>query len=452
MAVDKYPMVFNLTNSILTIWGNNTDPNYDYMGYSEATAFNFQQIKEFAIYKDPTLASEIGFIFKFVIALIKKSADPGTWLVDTNKQITFTRELTSDSLLPTIQIGTYTHMRLGDLVNEEKKITSNGCQILVTKAISYDGGIGKGSDTYSYLELYGCDINFSGRGSLAAAISKVSAKVYNSNIQGGGVYECYPILYNCNIISANLPVYYSSPVINNVAILNSDSLFRVRKINQCVNARGVYARGYNYVLSIYKSGANNNVYASLVDCDLETWGTITGYPGDSPSYNNYLYRKNSINIKLRDPEGNPIQGASIAIKNNTGNVVMEKTSDESGIFEEQIIEVQRWTVNGLNQKTFTDFNPFTITITKEGKQTYADIVEILDKINWEIVLIPTPATVYIDRRVQGAIAAKKITGTTSVKRLTGVVRQSVQIRGTVRPLISITGNVSRKQIEGEVHT
>lgn len=439
MAVDKYPMAFDAGNITLTIWGNNTDPNYDYMGYDEATAFNFDQIKEFAIYTDPTLASERGFIFKFVIALIKKTADQGTWLVDKNKQITFTREKTGDALKPTIQIGNYTHLRLGELIDAEKKITTNGCQILVTKVTSYDGGIGKGSTSYSYVELYGCDINFAPHYSQAAILSNVSAKVYNCSFIGGGVYQCEPELFNCNIISAGHAVYYASPVIDNVAILNSGSLFRIRNITQCVNARGVYARGYDYVLSIYTAAANNNIYASLVDCDLETWGTISGYPAGDPAYINYLYRKNSINIKLRNPEGAAIEGAAIVITDSAGDVVMEKTSDETGAFEEQIIEVQRWTVNGLNQKTFTDFNPFTITITKEGKQTYVDTVEILDKINWEIVLLPIPATVFIDRRVQGQIAARQITGTTSVRRLTGVVRQSVSI-------------VTKKEIEGEVHT
>jgi len=281
---------------------------------------------------------------------------------------------------------------------------------------------------------------------MAAVLGKISGKAYNCNFQGGGIYQCNPELFNVTITNGYYPIYYSSPTIDNVRIYNANSLFRIRKIVQCVTARGVYARGYSNCLSIYTSGANNGVYANLIDCDLETWGTVEGYPANGVGYENFMYRKNSVNIKVRDPEGTPIEGATITITDNTGNVVMEKTSDENGTFEETIIEVQRWTINWLNQKTFTDFNPFTITITKEGKQTYADTVEILDKIKWEIVLtLPT----YVDRHIQGAIQTVGLEGSLAPRQLSGTIEVKKSIAGKISEQ-GLQGDIETKTITGEI--
>ena len=55
MAVKDYPISYDHATYTLTVKGNSESDDYDKMGYSEATAFDFDDIKDFALYIEKTV-------------------------------------------------------------------------------------------------------------------------------------------------------------------------------------------------------------------------------------------------------------------------------------------------------------------------------------------------------------------------------------------------------------
>lgn len=195
--------------------------------------------------------------------------------------------------------------------------------------------------------------------------------------------------------------------------------------------------------------SSHNVY--LIDCEIDEtkeFEIMTSWLG----YKDFQF-KTTFKATVKDATG-----GKLTIYDKNGDEAYTETLASDSMTEQEITYGIRHTENlsGTGRKqAYTAYQPFSLKVTKEGFQELEipDISVIAGQptiIRGE--LVPVPATVFIDRRVQGAIAAKKIAGTASVKRLTGVVRQTVSISGTVRPLISITGHITKQEIEGEVKT
>jgi hypothetical protein len=169
-----------------------------------------------------------------------------------------------------------------------------------------------------------------------------------------------------------------------------------------------------------------------------------------------LGRKCQLNLKsiftflIEDGDG-----ATAKIYDKDGNL-HEEIEIEGATTKEVIYYTHYFEfASPANISIITVYEPLKILVEKEGYDTLeiSDIT-ITQGVSTVIraALLPVTPPIYIDRRIQGSIAPKQITGTASVKRLTGVVRRSVSISGTVRPLISITGHITKQEIEGEVNT
>ena len=487
MAVKDYPMSISSTNKILTIWGNNSDARYDYMGYSEATAFNFTHVRDYLCYLNKTVrtiaivsggtgytvddvltvvggtgtactikvltvdgsgviltaeivdrgeytvkptnpvsvtggsgssatfnltfvtyCNEVGFTFNCVLDLNYVASTP-TVFIDTNKQVDFTRSLlgtaTNDWTIPTINCQNYSTLRLGTLVNESSKTTKDGCQIIIRRGLSYRGGIN--STSLATVQIYSCDIKATVYYKTSALISGGVPRVWNTNLQGGGFYDNATkdtSAYNCRITNCDLPIYYTQVTLDSVLIDEIKSVSRIRNRTNDVYARGLKARRYSSVVNIYPS-AYNGSNATLVDCDLDVWGTRTGFP-TTEGRSAYVYRQNSFNLTVLDEDGNPIEDVNVLAINSSDTTVINKDTDSNGVITETILGITTWKYSrtgGANVTTVFEYNPFKITISKAGYETIYKEVEIYDKTNWTITLktqvplIVTPDDVYVKK-------------------------------------------------------
>ena len=470
MAVKDYPMSISPTNKVLTIWGNNSDAEYDYMGYSEATAFNFTHVKDYLCYLNKTVrtiaivsggtgyavddvltvvggtgtactikvltvdgsgviltaeivdrgeytvkptnpvsvtggsgssatfnltfvtyCNEVGFTFNCGLDLDYVASTP-TVFIDTNKQVDFTRSLledtSADRLIPTINCRQYSTLRLGTLVNESGKTTKDGCQIIIREGLSYRGGIH--SVALATVQIYSCDIKVTVPFTLSSLISGGQSRVWNTNLQGGGFYNNVTGVanaYNCRITNCNFPIYYTQVALDDVLIDEVASVARIRNTSHDVYARGLKARRYSSVVNIH-SGAYNGSNATLVDCDLDVWGTRTGFP-NTEGRSAYVYRQNSFNLTVLDEDGDPIEAVNVLAINSSDATVINKDTDSDGVIDEAILDIITWKysrTDGANVTTVLEYNPFKITISKAGYETVYKEVEIYDKTNWVITL------------------------------------------------------------------
>lgn len=208
-----------------------------------------------------------------------------------------------------------------------------------------------------------------------------------------------------------------------------------------ITLKRVDARGNTYGFYNQTSASNRDQENTLLGCMYDNYRNTVNRTG-TETKDTYciLNIAEYFNLKVIDEEGDPIEGASVTLHNKSDQLVFEAETNSEGEIEEQIVtrirdEVWKLEINDYYPvQTVYNFNPFKLTIEKEGKQGYETKITIDESRKLDIALLDIPSTVYIDRRVQGQVAAKQITGTTSAKRLTGVV------------------HVTKKEIEGEVHT
>ncbi|MBN1157402.1 hypothetical protein JXA85_07300 [Candidatus Woesearchaeota archaeon] len=98
-------------------------------------------------------------------------------------------------------------------------------------------------------------------------------------------------------------------------------------------------------------------------------------------YGDNVYIAFSLNAKLRDEDGDAIEGATVLMTDKIGNVLFTNTTDSLGEIEEQTIDIMKAYANstwGSGYYYYFDtpdvdwitYYPFTLTISKEGYQTY----------------------------------------------------------------------------------
>jgi hypothetical protein len=117
-----------------------------------------------------------------------------------------------------------------------------------------------------------------------------------------------------------------------------------------------------------------------------------------------LTLKYSLKLRLSDSSDNPISGASVVIKNTAGTTVSSGETDADGIYDAGYLTNRVFyptsQLNGIISRTAaledtliangdltrTVSNPHTITISKEGFQTYQDTITIDQKLDLEVAL------------------------------------------------------------------
>jgi hypothetical protein len=117
-----------------------------------------------------------------------------------------------------------------------------------------------------------------------------------------------------------------------------------------------------------------------------------------------LTLKNSFKIRVSDANDNPIEGASVVIKNAAGNTVSSGDTDADGEYDAGYLTNRVLSptsqLTGVNNRaaahedthiangdlTRVDSNPHTFTITQAGYQDYQDVITIDRKMDLEIAL------------------------------------------------------------------
>ncbi|MCD6176815.1 MAG: carboxypeptidase regulatory-like domain-containing protein [Candidatus Cloacimonetes bacterium] len=112
-----------------------------------------------------------------------------------------------------------------------------------------------------------------------------------------------------------------------------------------------------------------NVY--LINCEGPTNANIVS---TEPRLTNdvYVYKKFTFNLKVVDKDGNPISGANVTLKDTDGNTTFTALTNSSGQIDEQTITTyQKWWVYAESWAEHTkDYNPFTLTISKDNYISY----------------------------------------------------------------------------------
>lgn len=133
----------------------------------------------------------------------------------------------------------------------------------------------------------------------------------------------------------------------------------------------------------------------LRDPDADKWTINWGY-GGAP-YAQTLHRQYSINLKVIDKNDIDIADATVIVLNNLSTQQFSTTTSADGTITAQNVTSHKYSwVSGSypGVTTDTDYNDFTMTISKTGYQTKTYIFQLTAPINWTVVLEPIVKIIY----------------------------------------------------------
>jgi len=294
-----------------------------------------------------------------------------TWLIDTNKEISFTGEITL------IEIKNKGHFRLGEIIDETNRTTSGGCYLYMTSSYGYN--FIRLYDT-AELELFSSTINGNPSVNIEMRSGSNFIRLWNSLLihtetsANGGIAQAD--LYRVTIQQTE-GVLFNFLYGNDIAITDSSVGLQLSNVVSPITINNV--RMINEETSFDCSWVDADVYVINTECKwIFEWVSSGGK----------IYRQYTFNLKVVDSEGNPIPGASIKIWDKNGNLVVDEITDSNGTIPEQILTYGYYDQD--HGSTPVMFTPHTIRIHHRDYPP-REFQFILDKpIDWTISLKDRP--------------------------------------------------------------
>jgi hypothetical protein len=309
-----------------------------------------------------------------------------TWFADTYKQIGFDDGLFSAAWLHAIRVYNNATFRFGELMNATKKTTGKGCALYIEEPAVYRDIAVIRADSSATLLLYDSFIN----GGTDNAANRTVGGYYPVTDYGATVK-----IYNC-IFNNAFPGWLSD---GNLDLFN---LTVEHSVNGCLGIAGsidrftmnrskerylhVRSAGSTIKNAYGRDGEGVGLYAGLtttncyvVNADLDLW-TITWNPSPYPT----IYRQYEFDLKVIDKDNTAINGATVKIWDKNSNLIVDTTTNASGVIATQTIT--RGTYTQATGNTLQEKSPHLIKIEKAGYTTYEADFTLDDKMDWLIAL------------------------------------------------------------------
>jgi len=299
-----------------------------------------------------------------------------TYFKDTVKQITFNEGITSVSYQTVLDVKDYVWLTLGTLVDADEKTTKDGCTFIFEEP-TYNINV---QFSKANTHLYECAFYTLGN---RRTFFHFQGRAYNCIFDGHYYIRTGSTgdFFNCFITDTTYAI--SRPV----AATQIDRLTVVESLIAMEFAfsgsqtyRNIYARENTYVFRANSLYADSENWAINVDSD--TWTTFWG--GDN--HNARVYRQYEFDLNVTDAAGDPRLNANVTIfyYGQGGGSVGSWLTYANGSIDTQTLSMGYYNQSGGNS-LFSN-NPFNLTITMDGYQTYSKNFTLSEQTSWEIAL------------------------------------------------------------------
>lgn len=303
-----------------------------------------------------------------------------TYFGDKNVWITIS-DFTPNSSWFYIRILVNATATFGELISGKQ--TRHGCTFdLLTTTNLYPNIIGNSAGNEGNLNLYSCILNGRKTSYVDTYISGfLNLKVYNSIFNRCHLSSVTTSLdiYNLYITTVKLAVaFITAPTttyelltINNVSEYDAFYFDAASGISTIKNS---VFEDCSYDFCMRGSGANLyavNVVSNWHIRDL-TWGTAL------------LYRQYEFDLKIIDKDENGISSTVVKIWDKDNNLVVDTTTNASGIIATQTLNYGYYNQAGGDTPVMQ--TPHTIQISKVGYETYKKKWTLDKKTDWTIAL------------------------------------------------------------------
>ena len=286
---------------------------------------------------------------------------------------------------------------LGDY-NSSEQNGYNGCEIIPYYSATWTSTFNTGSLVYG--------------GSRVNRLNYYAGQSYHSIFS---VQDIRGASFNNLIINIYSGTNPTDVIFNNINTLQNggNTFTRIKLYNGRYSiANGVSITTAKFIDSyVYQDPSIANY--SACDCQISDYSTppdygefyqnfydfITLRQNNRPSF--YFYTPNgalpkvkiftSINLTVIDEQGNPIEGATVNVYNKDDNLDFTTTTDVNGQASDYMTtyHFEKTSAGGgvdTAVGVWTDYNPFTIKISKSGYETYTWTGTINSKQTWDITL------------------------------------------------------------------
>lgn len=307
-----------------------------------------------------------------------------TWFADEGVQWIFA----SDAPQTIMELSNHTnnHFRLGEIIDVADKIGDRGID-LITKRATYSVIVfANGSDVELYSSRFYSD-NYASQFIIATTF-----KMYGCTLDGWIYYQqstTAPDVYGATIKSTQYGIvsYVNVGTQENLFIHSNDYGIRLNPTSKITISDSVFRNNTKMFYS-FKTTVDSNLTNINSDAWSFTW--ISPLVGGAE-----VYRQYTFDLTVFFNNGSQAENANVTIRNSYLD-----TSDSWLTYANGSIPQQTYSYGHYNQTggdTIYDYNPYNLTITKDGYQTYTTLLNITEKqeliITLTLIAHPTPGTV-----------------------------------------------------------
>jgi len=297
-----------------------------------------------------------------------------TYFADENVQVVFSSDVASVLL-----VQSNSTFRLGRMVNATEKLSERGCHLKTqsnTATINVQGSM----EIYSSLltaegtrlRIFNYGISYGGQDSHMTMWATV---LHDVDIQVNSDADSTTDIYRVTAHSGTTAFFPVSGIAsyNDVLIHSYTNVFRAQ-LSTDVTFKNVVARNNTRIFS-------NTFYTGdffIINGDSDTWAILWSGGGTGE-----LYRQYEFDLTITYMNVTVSQDANVTISN-----AYLGTSDSWLTFANGSIPTQTYNYGHYNktQTGIYDYNPYNITVTREGYQTYTTLFNVTKKEELTIAL------------------------------------------------------------------
>ena len=293
-----------------------------------------------------------------------------SWFGDINVQILWDNATVEQEAIYVTDNG---HFSSGLLLDSERKITSKGCSFYF--------------DNYYYIYgEEGCDFEF-----YDTKFVDFSYLMENYVEGNQTFYSCTftnwyavdvaetsnSVFWNVLIQDSGFAVYMeTSPLLfDNVKVLKADHLLYIQEPFNLTDFYGRNATDESFYVSVGSGNIN------LINPDVDAWT----FNWENPAYNLVnVFRKYQFHLTVFFQNGSFTQNANVTICNDFLGLSYSWLTYANGSIPQQVFSMGHYNATGGD--TIYDYNPYNLTITFDGYETYSTLINITKKEDLKITL------------------------------------------------------------------
>ena len=316
--------------------------------------------------------------YAFDCRIVVGDGTTATYLTDTEKHVIFTTAITDDTYFLSTLTGAVATFGIKASTN----LGYAGCAFIFK--VNAGGNYPRFGNSAGRLNLYGCY--------LAATIADTYS---NCQVYGNSSSECYCSVFGqCVSFNTFLGTVNRMTVLKCVGIVSSPPT----TINDITIAYGPQYATYFNGASPASVTISNGVFTSNAKLVYFNWASTILYLVNpvadswtftfSSSENSKVYRQYTLDLSVFFNNNTALENANVTLSRyGQGSATIGSwLTNSSGQVASQTLSMGCYNQTGGD--TIYDYNPYNLTITKEGYQTYTANFTLSQKTNWTIALQP----------------------------------------------------------------